>query len=268
MNRRQLLLGALATTALAATPLAFAGVSPTRRRAMLTEAWDRATRAARPLLVLIIDEQDRSRGRRIGSWLNFASDDDLAPLGLVEPVCATLEELDRLVPGVKDASGAWFVLVRVDQPTATWRSVVVPDEPEGSQIPDFEDWAFEHTKEIEGEVDWERLRVEYFQFIEAHTERAKETRATTFRTSLLRVLASEGLTPDPSTAQVATARARELWVRNAPPGSHWLRPGGCGATIEYAKDEKPDPGRLGLLCGMGHVQPHEQRFLAFYDVLS
>ena len=88
------------------------------------------------------------------------------------------------------------------------------------------------------------------------------------RTSLLRVLASEGLTPDPSTAQVATARARELWVRNAPPGSHWLRPGGCGATIEYAKDEKPDPGRLGLLCGMGHVQPHEQRFLAFYDVLS
>ena len=82
MNRRDILLGALAAAALASTPLALAAVTPKERRAALTEAWERAVNRKVPLLVIVVPEGDArreldERQQRIGYWLQGGEDQDL-----------------------------------------------------------------------------------------------------------------------------------------------------------------------------------------------
>lgn len=267
MNRRQLLAGALAGTALLASPnLAFAGYSAPRRRAMLGEAWKRAADRQRPLLVLLLPgKRQYARGNRMGIWLNNGSDEDLAPLARVEMACATLHELDRLVPGVKAADGAWMVLVRVDQDTPTWRSIVVPDVPDEARLPDYEDFVAAWTRE-HGDSDWDTVHRAWRQEQKAASKVRLRAELEAFRASVGRVLASEGLTGGRTTRLADEARAR--WVKQAPPGAHWATSYGCGTSVE------PNPGEeyedvnehLGILCGMGHVERYAARFLHFWDV--
>lgn len=132
MHRRQVLMAAIAAAAVSIAPLSFAGVAASERRAALGLAWKRAVDGGRPLLVLVIPTdplRSEEQGRILGRWLSSRDDHVLAPLSNVEPVCATLAELDRLLPGAQAAKGAWAILVRVDHATPTWRSVV-PDEPQ------------------------------------------------------------------------------------------------------------------------------------------
>ena len=269
MNRRQLLAGAFALGALTASPLAFGGVSPKRRRAKLTEAWERASRVGRPLLVIIVPDDDHKwdRGQRFGIWLNNAPDEDLAPLAGLEPAAATLEELDRLVPGVKDASTAWMVLVRVDQPTPTWRSIVVPDVPPSAMALSYEDFVAKETATSKRDLDWSELRQRYQAHEEAAGKVRLEAELVAFRQSADRVFASDGLAGN-QPVSVHAALARDGWVKQAPPGTHWAVSGGCGMHIERNPDDSEENGMYAVGCGMGHVEAYAQRFLHFWDIAS
>jgi len=192
MNRRQILLGALATAALMHAPLAVAALPPAKRRVLLSQAWERAVERGCPLLVIIVPEGDiradlRERQHRLGGWLHHATEPELAALAQVEGVCASLSELDRLVPGVASAREAWMVLVRVDQGPPTWRSIVVKR-------------AFS--------LEWR-----------------KEGRQA-MRATILRVFESEGLVPSSGRAELAR-QAQERWVHQPPPGATWGSGSSC-----------------------------------------
>lgn len=264
LNRRQLLLGAIAGAAVLGSPhLSLAGVSPTQRAALLKRQWEAARKSGRRLLVLVIpDDQDWQRGRRLGVWLNNASDPDLAPLAKVEVACATLGELAAHVPGVDEAEGAWMVLVDVRQPTPTWRSIVVPSA-EGIHAQSYEDFAEAFVKSHGHKPDWGEINDAYQKHQQTLAKAHLGAELIAFRHSIGRVFASEGLTGGDHASLAEHARA--ALVKKAPAGSHWASSWGCGTHIE------PNPGEdamllngLGVRCGMGHVEAYEARFLHFW----
>jgi len=272
MNRRELLMSALSVGAVAATSvgtssLALAGVSPKLRRALLSEAWERAARHGEPLLVIVVpdDEHKWERGGRLGIWLNNAPDQDLALLARVQPAAATLEELDKLVPGVKHAQGAWMVLVRVDQDTPTFRTIVVPPEDPDKAGLSFEDFVARES-EKEGGLSWQQLQERYATYQKLNGVGRLHNNLVAFRSSVVRVLTSEGLAPDPRAVSARAKEARQRWVQSAPPGTHWATSWGCGTHVEPNPGDDPDKLRTMVACGMGHVQPYEARFIHFWDV--
>lgn len=255
MNRRAVLGAALSAGLLAFADLAFAGVTPEVRRQLLSEQWRRAVTFGRPLLVIVLPADEGAwydRGRSLGIWLNHASDADLALLGSADPVCCTLEELARLVPGVDAADSAWFVLVRVDQPTPTWRSVVVPT-PAAVERPGYEDWSALPEQRLSGR-DGLALRADWEALPQPSDEDVVRAVVLAYRGSVLRVLAAEGLRAgDPDAG-------RDRWVRSAPPGAHWGISGGCATRYEGVAST------VAIGCGMGFVPAHARRFLAFWAV--
>jgi hypothetical protein len=268
MNRRDLLRAALAGGAALVLPdLSFAGVDPKTRRALLGEAWERAVRAGRPLLVIVVptmQDDVYERGHEVGVALNNLDDDNLAPLAGCEPVCATLDELDRLVPGVRDAGRAWFVLVRVDQETPTWRSIVM-SPPKRIVVPDLHEWVADHLYDPVWQDRLTGHAVPDTAFRAWQTE-ADELRRqvvlgwnVSWRASVTRALWGEGLGGDHDLPRRAEA-GRKRWVAQNPPGSHWASGTACGVIYEGAQTA------IYFLCGMGRVSLVESRFLALYDI--
>lgn len=254
MNRRALLTAGVA--AWLAPSLAFAGVDPRERRRLLNEAWDRAVAARRALLVVVIPADEDTwyeRGRSLGVWLEHASTGDLARLDAVEAVCVTLAELARLVPGVAAAEEPWFVLVRVDLPTPTFRSVVVP-RPTVEPMPDFEVWA----ADPENARHPERMLRFVYQAEAADADAAyAHAVVVAYRGAVIRMLVAESL------GRGTAARGRARWVEAAPPGAHWGRDGGCGGAIYEGV-----PRMSRISCGMGAMSRPAGRFLAFWDVVG
>ena len=98
MNRRRFMTVTTAAAAAAAWPswLRRAVASDCeidRAAGELFAAYLRARQARRPLLVLVFPEDSDPqyiRGRAFGEWLNHGSDEQIAPLGLAEVICATM----------------------------------------------------------------------------------------------------------------------------------------------------------------------------------
>jgi len=239
MNRRQVLLGALATAALTQAPLAFA--DPATRRALLSAAWERAATAQRPLLVLVVPpkEQAVARAYVLGHWLSAARPAELAALNQVELCCVTLDELDKLVPGVAQAQGAWMVLVRVDQQPPTWRSILPSGVPR------------ETTTTAHATSTFDPPRVD---------PKLKRASLTGLRASVARVFASEGLVVDED-HRALSKQAYERFIVQAPPGARWAANEGCGTFASL-----PSPGGMKIGCGMGSLRSrHAERFLEFWS---
>jgi hypothetical protein len=255
VNRRELLTGAAALLAMAAASPAFAGVSPAKRRQLLSAAWKRAVAGRRALLVVVIPANDgewSDRGDSLGIWLNHASDEDLSHLSGTEPVCATLDEIDRLVPGVRAAKEAWFVLVHLEEEAPTWRSIVVP-KPRADPLPDYSEWLSRQPDPSRPEP-WR----DYMEDGRNQGEGVIRAIEEAYRGSLIRALVSEQVSPGVSAD--GTEVGRNEWVRNAPPGAHWGHTAGCGVFYEGVEDN----ALFG--CGMGYVPYYAGRFLAFWDV--
>jgi hypothetical protein len=189
------------------------------------------------MLVIVIDEENSwERGRPIGNWLNNASDADLAPLGQVEVVCATLADLQRLVPKIGGDALPWFVLVSAEG-QATGIAVSLPEVPPDDQIA---------VGRGMGQSD-------------AWTQTMLAGRAAAIEGALfpaIRLLAG----PLPGRAEVLGAEVRERLVRAPPAGAHWASSYGCGTNVEGVETNM----RVG--CGMGHVSAETARFLYFSDV--
>jgi hypothetical protein len=261
MNRRQVLLAALSAAALSTTTLAFADDQGKGRRIELGQAWAAAVAAGEPLLVLVVPSVEYERGGRadqLGRWLADGSDADLAPLGGMQLACASLAELDRLVPGVAEARGAWLVLVRVDQPTPTWRSIAVAAVPRDLTARGFAAWASDNHLDRSTR---EALRAAWRRERDGDVFRGVALQVALLRQAAARVFASEGLVP--GSAQDRAHQARDRWVDRPPPGARWTAFSGCGTYFEAQPGQQTAVHSIG--CGMGHVERRvSARMLQFW----
>jgi len=242
MRRRALLLtGSLAMLASAIRdPLsAFAQDRPSDDALLagVSDAYRSAQRARRPLLVLVIPDDNGARWERgvaLGAWINHGPDEALTALGLVELTCAPMSALRQLVPQAPSGEPL-MVLVDPSVVPATVRSL-------DAALPPLE-LLWRGDGEAEGEV-----------------ERIIDARNATLTSLLTGALRNElsRLTP----AERAAARQRAIDTHRAHRirGSHWASDSGCGVYVE----EAPDTG--GYDCGMGYVPPRARRFLHFFAV--
>jgi hypothetical protein len=110
VRRRQFLGAAALAAGAAAWPAwlrrAFADASLAARAGtggVLAAALAAARRSKRPLLVLVIPEQEGAkyqRGQAFGEWINGGEDEQIAPLSRCDVVCAPMAEIRRAAPSL------------------------------------------------------------------------------------------------------------------------------------------------------------------------
>ncbi len=240
MKRRQILGAAsVALTAALWPPLvrqAFAddaecNGSPLARIALVATAFRRARASGRSLLVFVIPADDGAkwgRGQVFGELLNHGSDLDLAPLAGSEVVCATMDELRRLVP-TAGIGEPLMVLVHPDRVPATTRQldVVLPE------VGPFGDETWEQRERAEDAVSDRRI-------------------------AALGGLLRQELGSEDRRAATLAGEVRARLKDKPPPGTRWANGRGCGVDVEG------EP-RMAIGCGMGHVPKKASRFLYFFS---
>ena len=296
MKRRAFLRAASAGVAVAATwpswlRTAFAQPSPepvpadvTDHLGAVSDAFRRAQRVGKPLLVLIIPVDDGpkwQRGKAFGELLNHGSQAVMEDLALAELVCAPLAAVRTLVPQTPARpADPLMVLIETDALPA---SVQVLDAPLAADPEPF------RGGDDEGPIDGRIATLSrlihraLLPSSEALQRRAAQARSSLDVASLAeldRALAAGS--PAPALADRATAHvlAAELgrkkpvaaWHRAIAegasarlqqrriPGSHWASSAGCGTDIEGWSG---DDGHV-IGCGMGHIPPRSRRFLHFF----
>jgi hypothetical protein len=253
MNRRSF----LAASALAAgfslrLRRAFADVSvlgagaPLSHAKEFREGLERARRLGKPLLVIVIPQDDAAkweRGRAFGEWINHGTPEQLAPLAGQVVVCAGVVDMGRYAPAGEPLMA--LVDPRHERP----------------------------ARALDGDLP----RI-------AEAARDEEEAVVQSRVELLARLARETV-PDP-VAATAHARALYPKVVAAlkdepPPGSHWATTSGCcDDEVEATRAEKEaerraeeEAAKQGIIrlksvhgcgCGMGHVPEKSRRFLFFF----
>jgi hypothetical protein len=230
---------ALAWPALVSRAFAQNAVPEDGALAGLSEAYRAAQRAQRPLLVVVIPEENGARwdrGAALGAFLNHGSDDGMAAVGACEVTCATMTVLRQLVPQAP-AGEPLVVLVDPSRVPAT-ASAIDPALPPELPFPsgDADRWD-EHYARMDARVDQQITAIDGAIVLALRT-----------RTSAM------------SAAERAAARQRALDTYRAHRirGSYWANQGGCGVYVE----EVPQTGGIG--CGMGHTPERAQRFLYFF----
>jgi len=301
MNRRRFL---FASTAFAGSAMstellsAFAqeDSEPTtiHRKKALASAAERAVRQGKPLLVMVVPKEERewwATGQLLGGWLNHASDDMLADLLLCEPVCASLEDLDVLMPGIGSTQDEpTFVLIDVATKTALHLTPILPEPIENIE---GESWSDRATRQkeadlagvdaisaavsvaIRGEDSEEpslRLRsraaaaslalgeARLDSLLHALDERRPVAGALLDDGAAVVRLRIHGM-PDRDAAPIReslVARARERFVSARIPGAKWGLYTGCGTKIEGEEET------MRIACGMGMTPPLGARFLYLF----
>jgi hypothetical protein len=195
------------------------------------DALSQARTVNRRMLVLVIPANDGEkwqRGRIFGELLNHGSDADLAPLGRVDVVAATMATVRAALPSAP--TGEPLMLV-VEPSLAT--TALELDKP----LPDY---ASENG-------DWKELD-------------KKDNAIADKRIAIVGALVRRGLGAAPFVDQAAlAATARTRYVKRRVPGSHWATAGGCGTAVEDDGDDS-----MARPCGMGHVPAKSSRFLYLY----
>ncbi|MBX7195577.1 MAG: hypothetical protein K1X94_26205 [Sandaracinaceae bacterium] len=238
--KRRLLLGS-SLTSLALGPFvgalrAFAQDRPPEDALLagLSEAYRAAQRAHRPLLVLVIPEDNAARwdrGGAFGSLILHGPDEALLALGVAELACATPAALRQLVP---QAPAGEPLLVLVD-PSSVPASVRALDAP----LPPMP-------------TDWNASDA----VLDDAIDRRIGTLATLLHEGLGARVAALAAAERDAARQRTVGSLRTHRIR----GSYWATDDGCGVYVE----EAPLVG--GYDCGMGHVPPRARRFLHFFAV--
>ena len=217
-------------------------VTPSAGPDRYREALSRARAAGRPLLVLVIPDDDgekRSRGQAFGEWILHGDDVYVASLAQVEVVCLRRAEVDVEPYGPGDPL---MVLVR------------------GPGAP--------HA-ELHADLFLPRRRDEEAQF---------RRRVAILGDWLREALGS--MAPPSARAPELAALARARLSNDAPPGAHWARCSGCATHIEPTREEKEAKERkrrealrrgvitidpiVAIGCGMGSVPEKSRRFLYLF----
>lgn len=236
MNRRHFL-GALgAGFALTAAPrwIQKAFAAEPSSKTLVFDAYRRARRGRRPLLVFIIpaDPAKRwQRGHAIGAFITHATDAQLAPLALCEVVCATAAHVHLLVPGAP-AGEPLAMLIDTTAVPATVDAVTVDlDNPVtvGGRGGNWQEREAAANKIVQANID--RIAVAVGDTIERRAGTAK-----------------------PALAASARARLSDIEI----PGARWAHSGGCGTTYEHPDKNAPV---VAIGCGMGFTPEKSRRFL-------
>jgi hypothetical protein len=205
--------------------------SPLERVARVAASLRRAREGARPLLVFVIPADDGAkytRGEAFGELINHGDDAALAPLARAEVLCATMDDLRRLVP-TAGAGDPLMVLVNPERVPATARQL-------DAELP-----ATENRYDEGYWKDRER----------------KDDALSDRRIALLTGLVQGALGPAGPHAAVLAAEVRKQLKDRPPLGAKWAKGAGCGLQVE---GEPP----MAIGCGMGHVPRKAQRFLYFF----
>jgi hypothetical protein len=205
--------------------------TPLARLVVVASAFRRARAAGRSLLVLVVPADDAAkwdRGQTFGELLNHGADRDLAPLANAEVVCATMEDLRKLVP-TAGVGEPLMVLVHPERVPVTTRQLDVTLPPYGP------------------------LTGDTWQAREQAEDSISDQRIAALGGLLRREL---GIDEKQAPALAADVRAR---LRDKPPaGTKWAKTHGCGTEVE---GEPP----MSIGCGMGHVPKKASRFLYFFS---
>ncbi|MCB9690069.1 MAG: hypothetical protein H6735_33820 [Alphaproteobacteria bacterium] len=290
-TRRDLLrAAALALTVPAFVADAFGATRSSSSLDGLMSAYRAAQKGGRPLLVLVIPDDDGQRyahGRLLGAFLNHADDAHLATLALATVVCATPTELAELVPGTAVAADSWALVVETDAVPATTAVFGGEGPPPEKVLVRGADWEAEDKAEdlaLQKGIDWvgagltgllakDRAmlarRVAQARTADSAGVAAAEAAVAdgtahedhAGRAPAVLAMAATDARGDARTALVAPMAAvtRATLVRQRVPGSYWASSGGCGVDIEGVE------AQFMVDCGMGHVTARAQRALYFWD---
>jgi hypothetical protein len=298
MKRRSLLKGAAAVAIGAACPgwirSAFAEEACTRPAApqrgliAMSEAFRTAQRANRPLLVLVIPQDEGARwlpAHSFGELLNHGTADQLLPLAMLEVVCAKMKTVRKLVP-TAPAGEPLMLLIETDRSPATARALnaKLPEykEVRGQDIETDYRKTMKEREEGEDELISKRIAilsdlirsatVDDASWMAAHVATARAALSPDevaqvdsghvnddliLRAGALAV--SSAMQPDlipPLKAQLLKSIQGRL-TQQSPRGTRWATSSGCGVDIE---GEAPEI----VGCGMGHTPPRSRRFLYFF----
>lgn len=238
----------------------------------VSAAYRQAVRVGKPLLVILVPAdsgQKYDRGQLWGEVLNHGAPSTFAALACVEVVCATVESLAAVVPGVV-VDSMLFVLVETATMPAT-------STMHGTKIPDYPDHFGrgggdgQKQRDIEKQLGGQRIAALGGLIEEAvlGTASGSTTRPLLGKrvTQARAALALRGSTSDDDQASIlleqgavdrvaaaATARLKGQRVR----GSKWAIGGGCGVSVEGENDD------VGIACGMGHTPELSRRFLYWF----
>jgi len=282
-TRRSLLKALVGTTALAGPAwitAAYASIRPKEEVVDLFDAYRRAKLSGRPLLVLIIPEnndQRWDRGRLLGALINHGGDDVLAALATVSLACASTATLAKLGPKVTDS--VWMALVSTDAVPATVTTATV--DVDVAVEPDPSDWAGAGLLDAQLLHAREAVLDLLLGQVGALESRVAQGRAAQ---SLAHAQLEQALIAGlPSVAQAGAAPARTaMAIRDAQggrrsnltmiladagraehrdqrvSGSQWANGHGCGVSVEGVES-----GVMG--CGMGRVPAKAVRFLYWFE---
>jgi len=217
----------------------------------VSAAYRAAQRGGRPLLVLVIPEDDGARwdrGTALGALLNHGSEDVMAALGLCEVVCAPMSALRQLVPQAPPGE-PFMVLVDPRSVPATLPALEASIPPEPTPA-----WTSGDPSPPSPGGTGGGGGAAYSRPLDAGVETMVSRGSTAGRGGLGTRLAA--ITPAARAA--ALARALDLYRSHRVPGSHWATSGGCGVSIEGVETQ------VMMACGMGHTPERARRFLHFF----
>lgn len=228
MNRRNLLKSMLGASATAAGLVILSGSTSSEALSLLSKAWSRAK--GRPLVVLIIPEDDLyTAGTTLGVWMQH-NDDAKALLGACEVVAATREQLALFAPKTPEGA-AMMVVLRTDVVGA----VPVLVQPQQDPVPT---------------TRWDQSEAT------PPKQLANERRITE---ALKSALPAATLTDAQTHRARNIARTQSEYIESPPPGARWATRSGCGFDVEGKENN------MVVGCGMGHVPERSRRFLYFYE---
>ena len=261
-------------------------------------AWRRAKAYGKPLIVLVIPDEDTdkyARGQALGAWLNHTTSTSLSDLALGEVACATPEELltalDMDLDRAAKLKGATFVMAEAgrstEAPTLTSTAVEITEAPNMRGLESYEkylkncaEWS-ERTKSALAAgltalvVPSKGVLVDRADAVRAQLDEvSREALEAWFKSSgpapaaaaihrAAAIVRMESEAPRTAGArkrllEALHAAIQTVVIKQPVPGARWANGMGCGVTFEDGKNQ------MGIACGMGSVPAECERFLHFF----
>jgi hypothetical protein len=240
-------------------------------------AWEEARAVGKPLVVLVVPEEDHARWRDGLAWgvlLRSGGEELYRDLALTRVVCAPLADVRRNLPHATGLDGATALVVETDDPRPAARSIRVAlpdppqsewDDPEETVEQEYRAWVAPLAASLRahvqsGAAELERRAATARRLLpERDVERAEASirSAEPPPGELADRAAALFLVAGAHEEAVVAAAHERLWQRPID-GAPWATSFGCGIEVEGGGDN-------GVACGMAHTPAVATRFLYFYS---